>query len=235
MRLGIMQPYFFPYLGYYQLMNCVDQIVLYDNIQYTKKGWINRNQILLNGKIHKISVPVQKAPHDTDIADIWLVPDAAKHRAYILRIIQNAYQASPFYHEIQPFLESCINLNHTCLFEYIFVGIERTAEFLQMNTRIIRSSEIPVNHSLKGQERVLAICKACGANEYVNLPGGRDLYAASDFKKEGVQLDFIRPELSPYAQASSAEFIPYLSIIDVLMGVGLDAARELVQGGVVGD
>ena len=214
MRVAIMQPYFLPYIGYYQLIAAADIFVVYDNIKYTKKGWINRNRMLLNGADATFSLPLKKDSDYLDIVQREISPDF--DRGKLLNQFRGAYGRAPLFSQAFPSLERAVRSEDDNLFRYIHNSIVESCGYLGVGTEIRASSEIAADHDLKGQERVIAICKALGATTYVNAIGGLDLYAPADFNAEGIELKFIKSKPFEYAQFGNA-FVPWLSIVDVMM------------------
>jgi hypothetical protein len=224
MKIGIMQPYFFPYIGYFQLIKSVDVFVVYDNIKYTKKGWINRNRMLLNGKEVMFSLPLKKDSDSLDIRERELAADF--NRDKLLNQIKGAYRRAPYFDQIFPLIESIVKYDDTNLFGFLHNSIIAICKHLLVDTEIRVSSGIDVDHCLKNQDRVLALCEALGASSYVNAIGGMALYSKEVFRERGVELKFIKPKLFTYPQFGN-EFVPWLSIIDVLM---LNSAEETSAG-----
>jgi len=227
-RLAIMQPYFFPYIGYFQLLNAVDLFVIYDNIQFSKRGWIHRNRILVNGSASYISLSLRKDSDYLDVRDRSLASDSRTENQRLLRKIEGSYRRAPFYRDFFPVVEECLSYDNANLFAFLRHSIQKVAEYLSIKTPIITSSEIDIDHSLKGQERVLALCGRLGASVYINPIGGTTLYSAEAFSSEGVELAFLRCRCAPYAQGVP-EFVPSLSIIDVLMFNSADTANGLLN------
>ena len=209
-----MQPYFVPYIGYWQLIGAADAFVIYDNIKYTKKGWISRNRFLLNGKEALFSLPLRK---DSDFLDVnkRYLADSFDREGLINRF-REAYRKAPEYSAFIPVLEDIIRCRSGNLFDYIRYSIEKVCSYLELKTPVIVSSSIDCDHSLRAADRVQAICKALGAETYINPPGGRELYAKVDFERHGLNLKFLQPRLTEYAQLGDS-LVPWLSIIDVLM------------------
>ncbi|MDD5297986.1 MAG: WbqC family protein [Rhodocyclaceae bacterium] len=214
MKLAIMQPYFFPYIGYFQLINAVDEFIVYDNIKYTKKGWINRNRLLQNGKDAMFSLPLQSASDFLDVRDRELAPDFPREK--LLNRFKDAYRHAPFFRQTFRLIEEVVLYDHPNLFRFLHHSIARTCAHLGIATPLTVSSAFNIDHSLKGQEKVLALCRAAGAETYINAIGGLDLYAKQDFQNQGVGLTFIRPRPFEYMQFG-ASFVPWLSIVDVMM------------------
>lgn len=210
-----MQPYFFPYLGYFQLIKAVDKFVLYDDVNFINRGWINRNNILINGKATLISVPLRGASQNKLIKDICPFEDL-NWRNKLLKTIEHNYKKASEFEVIFPLLQHIINSDANSISELNYVGIKTICEYLGVNTTIISSSAIFNNSDLKGQNRIIDICKKVGANHYINPSGGTELYDPISFALEGISLNFLKSELPSYKQLSN-EFISSLSIIDVLM------------------
>ncbi len=214
MKLAIMQPYFMPYLGYWQLMNAVDKYVLYDNIEYTKKGWFNRNRILLNGKDYLFTIPIKRDSDYLNVCERFVTKDFNKDK--FLNIFKEAYRKAPYYNSVFPVIENVVKYENDNLFNYIYHSIITIRKSLGISTEIVVSSSININHELKGKDKVIAICKELGASEYYNAIGGQYLYNKDEFKNNGIELKFLKPELTPYKQFKN-DFMGGLSIIDVMM------------------
>jgi hypothetical protein len=216
MKLGVMQPYFFPYIGYFQLINAVDEFVVYDAIEYTKKGWINRNRILVNGNDAYISLPLRNAPDSLfvnarQLADTW-----PAERKKMLNRIGAAYRTAPEFRVIYPLIEAWLQVPERILFVFLHGLLVNLVEYLKIDTRIRISSHIDFDNELMSEDKVLAIAKARGADEYVNPIGGQGLYSRKRFQENGIRLSFLQSGETVYPQLVD-EFIPSLSIIDVLM------------------
>ena len=216
MKLAIMQPYFLPYIGYWQLLNMVDKFVVYDNIKFTKGGWINRNNIMINNKTYLFSLSLKKDSDFLNINERYLANNFSNNITKILRQIENSYKKAPFFHYAFPVVKSIFENKNTNLFNYIYNSIKKICLYLNIETEIIESSSIDVDHNLKSQEKIISICKKLKAENYINLPGGINLYERERFNKEGLKLNFIKPELNEYQQYNN-KFTSNLSIIDVIM------------------
>lgn len=216
MKVGIMQPYFFPYIGYFQLINAVDEFVVYDNIEFTKKGWINRNRILVNGQDSFITIPLKKDSDYLDVRDRYLADSWSSERVKMLNRIKESYRKAPQFEAVYALVEKCICFEDANLFNFILNSLNQVKEYLQIRTSIIISSTIPIDHTLKAEKKVVAICKAINADMYVNPIGGIQLYNKDEFKDEGVELHFLKANDFEYKQFSN-EFVPWLSIIDIMM------------------
>jgi hypothetical protein len=225
---AIMQPYFVPYIGYFQLIASVDLFIVYDNIQYTKKGWINRNRILQQDHAVPLSVPLKKGSDFLDVRDRQLADDFSGTR--LLNQLAGAYRRAPYYAQTLPLLERILLSEERNLFRFLEASIRLTCECLTILTKIKPSSEIEIDHALTSQDKVLALCEAVGASTYVNAIGGIGLYSRDEFRTRGIALKFIKTTPFAYPQFGS-EHVPWLSIVDVLMFNPLSEVREWAQTG----
>jgi hypothetical protein len=226
MIVGIMQPYFLPYIGYWQLLNAVDIFVVYDNIEYTKKGWINRNRFLQAGKDNWFTIPLKK---DSDYLTVkQRVISPVFNRKKMLSHFENAYKKSPQFKIIMPLLEEIIACKDENLFKYIYNSIIKIKDFLEIKTLLKISSNINIDYRLKSQDKVIAICKKLGADRYINPIGGLELYDRKRFSENGIQLSFLKTRMIHYNQYDNP-FIPFLSIIDVLMFVEKERVIKILS------
>jgi hypothetical protein len=216
MKVAIMQPYFLPYIGYFQLMNAVDEFIVYDNIKFTKKGWINRNRILVNGKDSFITLPLKRDSDFLDVKDRRLADSWEEDRKKLINRITGSYGKAPGFNEVFEMLEQCILFNSNNLFEFILNSLESVKFYLDIKTPLIPSSAIAIDHDLKAQDKVIEICKTRKATGYLNPIGGLELYSREEFKKEGIDLGFVKSRDIIYNQFGN-KFIPWLSIVDVMM------------------
>jgi len=216
MTITIMQPYFFPYIGYFQLLNTVDKFVIYDNIQFTKKGWINRNRILVNGKDEFITIPLKK---DSDYLDIYkrqLADTFEADSQKILRRIKESYRKAPYFGTVYSLVEDVLDYKDGNLFDFLFNSIKSICKHLEIDTEFVVSSTIDIDHSLRSEQKVLAMVVKMNADTYVNPIGGLVLYSKENFRTCNVDLRFIQSDSLVYRQFDN-EFVPWLSILDVMM------------------
>ena len=218
MKLAIMQPYFFPYLGYWQLISAVDRFVIYDDVNYIKGGWINRNRILINGAPSYITAPIHAASSFKPIRELRL-DRTQPWRDKILKSIENSYRRSPAFQDVFPVIESIVRNEDDRLSHYLTTGIKTISQLLNIKTDILETSSRYNNGQLKGEDRVIDICHAEKASLYINPEGGQKLYSQVRFNQSGIALQFLVMAVTPYPQRT-APFIPYLSIIDLLMELG---------------
>ncbi len=209
-----MQPYFFPYIGYFQLISSVDAFVIYDNIKYTKKGWINRNRILHNNQPALLSLPIKSASDSLDVRDRYLAETFIRRK--MLNQIEQAYKKAPHFQSVFPVISNAINATQNNLFDYVFNSVREVCTYLEIETKIIVSSKIDADLSKTGENKVLEYCNKLGATTYINAIGGQALYSKETFRTNDIDLKFIQTKHLSYPQFG-AEFVPWLSIIDVMM------------------
>ena len=233
MRLGIMQPYFFPYLGYFSLMAAVDQWIVFDTPQYIRRGWVNRNRILTSGNDDwkYIQIPTMKSPRDTSINKIQ-VSIAADWRTDITRNLDYyKLNGAPFYQEVFEFLHSTFVFESALLSELLIHFLKSTCDLMQIRPAqfdVFSSMDLTIGPVAHAGEWALRISEAVKADAYINPAGGRDLFSPADFRDSGVSLQFLEPELQSYDQGK-ADFVPGLSIIDCLMWLGPRETRRHIE------
>lgn len=212
MKLAIMQPYFLPYLGYWQLMHLVDEFVILDDVNFIKRGWVNRNRILLNGKEHLITLPLSHASIFKKINEHELldIPED------LSRTVCLAYHKAPFFKEVNEVFLAIIHCPSKNLSRFLAHSINCIADYLGLQTRFLVASELEHDQSLKAQDMILDICQRRRASEYYNAIGGTALYSREKFAEHGIKLGFVNPILPIYPQFGQP-FVPGLSILDVLM------------------
>ena len=226
MRVAIMQPYFFPYVGYLQLIGAVDLFIVYDNIKYTKKGWINRNRMLQSGKDVMFSLPLRSDSDSLDVRDRSLAADF--NRDKFLNQLRGAYSRAPNFAQVFPMVERAVRHEDTNLFAYLHHALIRTCQHLGLTTPMRVSSTVEIDHGLKNQDKVIALAMAVGATTYVNAIGGLGLYDRDAFQAKGLELQFIRSRPFEYRQFGDP-FVPWMSIIDLLMFNPLGTVRDCVS------
>jgi hypothetical protein len=227
MKVAVMQPYFLPYLGYWQLLGAVDLFVLLDDVNFIARGYINRNRILLNNKAHLFSLPLEEASQNVLIKDVKL-KFSTREREKFLKTIRMAYSRAKRFGDIFPLLEKIILNDRTLLAHYIDYSLGAISGYIGLEAKIIFSSHLTKDKSLKSQERILEICRLVGAKVYINLPSGKSLYDKESFENNQINLRFIQPTLLEYRQFG-ADFVPSLSIIDALMFNDLERIKSMLK------
>ena len=224
MRVAIVQPYLFPYLGYYQLAVSVDRWVFFDDVMYIKRGYINRNYILLNGAAHRFSVPIREQSNLRAINEHYVILPFHK----ILKAIAQAYAKAPYFSHVFPMVASVLDGRETNIARIAGASLHAVLDYLGIGIQDSWSSAFSGHQHLKAQDRVLAICMTMGASEYVNPIGGVELYDEETFAARGIRLLFHRMRPVSYRQGDFP-FVPNLSMIDVLMHNHPDRVTTLLR------
>ncbi len=212
-RIAVMQPYFLPYIGYYQLIASVDKFVILDDVNYINRGWINRNRIAKDNGSQWITLPLSGASQNRLIRDIDILPDDG-WKSRLIRIVGGTYSRSSNSEFIQQFID-WIDRASGNLSEYLYTLIKDTCELCKINTEIVRTSSIYPKGSAKGQQRILEICRSENARVYINPPGGTELYDAELFARSGIELKFLVPKTDGLNTSSSEGAV--LSILDIFL------------------
>lgn len=227
MKIGIMQPYFFPYMGYWQLINCVDKYVIYDDVNFINRGWINRNRILINGQSQYFNLPMIGASQNKLINEIEVNTDS-QVMGKKMRMLELAYKKAPYYKTVYPIICQIMNCGKRNMAKFLAYSIYVICDYLEIETEIIISSQIDKDNSLKGQDKILDICKILDGNEYYNAIGGRELYSYEAFERYNIKLAFIQTNNIKYKQFDNA-FQAGLSIIDVMMFNSVQSIKNMLD------
>lgn len=222
-----MQPYFFPYIGYFQLMKAVDYFVFYDDVQYIKNWWFNRNRILVSGQAAWWGLPVIKAPHELPInqRSYQLTNDRTDA---LKQQIEGAYRKAREFRSVFDQLNVLLAYRDQNIAGFNQHHLIKIARSIRLSCRFEISSEMEKDNNLKGQGRIIDICRRLGATQYLNPIGGLGLYDGKVFGKAGIELRFIKARATDYPQFGQAH-VPFLSIIDVLMFNSLDQVASLLD------
>jgi hypothetical protein len=211
--IAIMQPYFFPYIGYFQLIRAVDKFIFYDDVNFIKNGWINRNRILINKQAGYLTVQLKDASSFKPINCI----EFTDNRKKLKKTIEQAYKRAPYFDSAWPVISACLDFKTNFISELAIYSVEQVSIYLNLNTHFeISSKEYTQTKELERTERIKEICRINNASQYINPIGGVDLYGKNDFATIGVNLCFIKSKDIDYIQ-NNIKFIPWLSIIDVMM------------------
>lgn len=221
MKLAIMQPYFFPYIGYWQLISAVDTFVIYDDVNFIKQGWINRNNIIGNDSAHLISLQLIGASSFKLINEVIVGNNSQK----ILKTVEQTYKKAPYFEKVYPLIQEILLNEEKNLARFLTFSIIKLCAYLRIKTNIVVSSELIKNNDLKGQDKVLNICEVLQAKQYINASGGQELYQKEVFYQQNIELLFIKNKPTDYQQFQSP-FMPNLSIIDVLMFNDKDKVKQ---------
>ena len=226
MKIAIMQPYLFPYLGYWQMISAVDIFVLFEDVNFIKRGWINRNNILLNGKAHLFTLPLTEATQNKFINEISITHDN-KEKHNLLKTIENAYKKAPYFSDIFPLISNILTYERHNLAHFLLHHFEIIFAYLDIKTKLLYSSMIEKDNTLKAQDKIIDICHRMNATHYLNAIGGQNLYDKICFEQEHITLNFIKMRSIRYPQFKN-EFVPYLSIIDVLMFINRESVKQML-------
>jgi len=223
MSFAVMQPYLFPYLGYYQLVSAVDKFVFYDDVTFIKGGYINRNNILSNGKAQRFTIPVPGMSSNTLINQLNFDGNVKK----TLKTIAQSYKKAPYFEHVFPLIEVVLNDENRRVDHICAKSISVVFEYLDINKDFHFSSELEYNRDLSAADKLIAMASLLKSNDYINSPGGKSLYNKEYFAEKKICLSFIEIEKYEYSQ-NTDEFIPHLSIIDILMWNNKEQVVELL-------
>jgi len=184
----------------------------------------------VNGRDEYFTIPLKKDSDYLHVDERKLADTFPAEKIKLLRKITGSYKKAPHFESVFPLLQAIINQEEENLFRFIYQSLISVCEYLNIKTELVISSTIPIDHELKSQEKVIAICKAMGATQYFNPIGGTELYSKEVFDKNNIGLNFIRSNPIEYQQFKN-EFVPWLSIIDVLMFNSTEEIREYLQSG----
>lgn len=225
MTLGIMQPYFLPYIGYFQLMKAVDTYVIADDVNFIKKGWTTRNKILVQGKEFMFHLTTLQASSNKLFMDVYVDSDQSK----LLKTIEMSYKKAPQFTEVFPLIEEIIRYEDKNFARYVGNSLIRIARHLNFNTKFLYASETDRDRTLRAQSSVIADCKLYGASTYLNAIGGTHLYDREKFREAGIELFFLQSKPIEYWQGGKANFVPWLSMLDVMMFNSVEQTCSLLS------
>ncbi|QUI69742.1 hypothetical protein GSF13_08025 [Pseudoalteromonas sp. M8] len=219
-----MQPYLFPYLGYYQLVHSVDNFVFYDDVNFIKRGYINRNNILVNGWAQRFTIPVPGATQNEKINTFEFSNDVRK----TLKTIQQSYKKAPYFEPVYELVEEVLTSAERSVPYICQLSIQKVFVYLGLEKNYFISSHLDYDRNISAADKLIAISKKLECTHYINSPGGVELYQKDYFKERGIDLSFIKMNADEYTQASN-EFVPYLSMIDVLMWNSKEQVKQLLD------
>lgn len=223
MNLAVMQPYLFPYIGYWQLIDAVDIFVIYDDVNFIKQGYINRNNILQQQRSHLFTLELIGASSNKKINDIKIGGNSNK----LLRTIKQNYSKAPFYKDVFQVLEEILNNEEKELSKFLGFSLVKIAKYLNINTKFLYSSDIKNDKTFKAQDRLIEMSKILNATGYINSIGGIELYDKEVFSQNDINLSFLKTHEISYKQFNN-EFVPNLSIIDILMFNDKEQIKEIL-------
>lgn len=224
MKIAIMQPYFIPYISYWQLISLTDTFVIFDDVNFKKKSYINRNNILSGNKSFQITLELQGASQNKLINDIKIGDNLQK----LLKSIYINYKKAPFFEIVFPVIQDIFTQNEKKLSNFLGYSLINLCKYMGINSKIIYSSEIDKDNSLRAQEKIISICKKLKATNYINAINGKNLYNYDKFIENKIKLNFIETNFFEYNQFNN-NFIPYLSIVDIMMFNDKDQINNMLQ------
>ncbi len=227
MVLAIMQPYFLPYIGYFQLMKAVDKFVLYDDVNFINRGYINRNNLLVNGKASLFTIPLKDASQNKLIYEVGLSDDNSWQKK-LTRTVEQSYKKAPQFETVFPLFLDIVAYVPQNIGDFCYYSLTQINGYLGIGTQLVPSSAIYGNEQLKREERILDICRLEKATHYINPQGGIALYDRDNFASQRIRLSFLKAGLAPYPQYRDT-FVPGLSILDVLMFNDIRRTHELLD------
>ena len=228
MKLAVMQPYVFPYLGYFQLIDSVDIFVFYDDVNFMKRSFINRNNILVNGQSKLFTIKLSKVSQNKLINETELLDQNSPLNDLLVSLKQN-YKKAPYFKEVIGIVSQLNEEKHRSISDLSIKSVVLISNYLKIKTKFqLSSTSHSESKALSKSDRLVAINKKCGTNDYINAIGGLNLYNKTEFKKEGINLNFIESELKPYVQFENESIIG-LSILDVLMFNSKDEIIKMIK------
>jgi len=233
MKIAIMQPYLFPYLGYFRLINKVDRFIILDDVHYITRGWINRNRLLVNGKEYLFTLPLAAASQNKLINETLIAEEYITWKKKFLFTLAHAYRKAPYYDLVMPLTQHILACSNRNLSSFLNNSLREICAYLHIDTEFVDTTAIYDKNGLRGEERLIDICKQNNADVYINVPGGRELYSEKRFLEENIALEFLDTSIMPYEQGQR-DFVPNLSIIDVMMWCGKDYIQAMLQGRTLG-
>lgn len=246
MRIAIMQPYFFPYLGYFQAMHAVDKYILHDRLHYIKEGFVHRNRYLtVGGDVKFFNIAIRKKSSYSLIGDVR-VADHVPWRGKIKEQLKQNYRRAPFFEKVFPLVEKVVDADTDFLAEINAKSIAMVRDYLGIPCELIPNAEnyMDVEAQLqsiyagelggqfeieKKAMRMMMVCQKENARIFINAIGGRDLYDPDQFRSRGVDLYFVQSEIVEYKQCGTKPFQANLSILDVLFNCSREEVRDMLS------
>lgn len=220
-----MQPYLFPYIGYYQLAYEVDEFIFYDDVSFIKQGYIHRNNLLAKNKSQRFTLPVLKASQNSKINELYFSQNLKK----TLTSIRLAYAKAPYFNDIYPLVEAVLNDENRNVANITARSIIDVFSYLNIDKKMLFSSDIHYQRQLSATQKLIDMCKRRNAQGYCNAIGGKGLYSIDEFEQANIKLSFIQMDTIKYQQSNNTEFIGNLSILDVLMWNSKQAVIDLLM------
>lgn len=225
--MGGNQPYFIPYIGYWQLINAVDIFIISDDYNYINGGWVNRNRILEKGKARYFNIEISHASSNRKINELYISRGIFSKDQKLMQL-RNVYRRAPYFDEGYELMQEIFDYKELNLAAFLENSIRKICDYLDIKTKFVRSSSIPHNCELKKEYKIYDQCKHVGADTYINAIGGQRLYSFDQFNQHGIKLGFIQTNEIRYKQLWY-DFVPNLSIIDVIMFNSKEEIKKMLQ------
>ena len=220
---AVMQPSLFPYIGYYQLVYASDVLIVYDDVNFIKKSYINRNSILVNGHEKLFSMSIHRASQNILIQNLYYAPVDK-----LIKTIQMSYCKTPYYKDVIDLITNVLNNENRNISKLNELSIRMVFDYLGISKKIVFASELDYDRTEERANRLIALTKMQSCGHYINSPGGKELYQKEYFDKQGIKLSFIESKITPYTQLAK-EFVPYLSMIDILMNCSKEEIIKMLS------
>lgn len=221
MKLAVMQPYLFPYIGYFQLIHAADLFLIYDDVTYIKQGYINRNSIRSANGVKRFTVPVPGASSNRLISELAFSRDVTK----VLKTIEQSYSKAPYFENVFPIIHGILEFKDRSIASVCQKSFNDIFSYLCIERQIKKTSDLEYDRTANPRDRLISLCRKCGADCYINAPGGRKLYEKKDFAEQGISLKFLDSLAMQYSKAD-ANFVANLSIVDVLMHCSASTIKD---------
>lgn len=225
--IAVMQPYLFPYLGYFQLIAAADVFVLGDDLQYVRSGWVNRNRILHNDEARLITFPLKKDRFQLQINQRQLCDHFSDEAERLIRLIAESYKEAPYFAQVMPLVERLIHFPQQNISLYAEHAIREMCAYLHIVTPIMRSSDLILGSPVDKQERIIRIAHTFEATTFITPEGGSVVYDRDHFARNRLLVRFFRMNPVEYRQFRQP-FVANLSIIDVLMFNCVEQVQQML-------
>lgn len=232
MKIGIMQPYFFPYIGYFSLIKNTDKFILFDPVQFIRHGWIERNRVLkpqLGWQY--IAVPLVKHELSTAIKDVR-INNSEDWKNRLLAQLQHYKKKSPFYKQTIEVVQKGLDIETDSIVQLNYLTLKAVCDYLEIpfDCEIFSEMNLEIEQVNAPDEWALNICKALGYKEYWNPPGGMEFFDPKKYEEAGIDLKFQKVNVQPYPQRRGPENIETgLSIIDVMMFNSPEVIKDMLD------
>lgn len=224
MKLAVMQPYLFPYAGYFQLIYAADIFLIYDDVSYIRRGFVNRNNILAPSGVIRFTISVPGASQNKLFSELKFSQNVGK----TLRTIENSYAKAPYFEEVFPIISETLTLEDRSIASVCQKGFESVFSYIGIEKQFKKTSELDYDRSVCARDRLINLCHKFSADCYINAPGGRKLYSWQDFSKKGIDLNFVESLPFKYSQGKN-NFTSGLSIIDILMNCSPNDILKILE------